>query len=108
MKLIFSFLILFTLKAQSQQIEIIKFNAADTSSIADNNVYLINNEDFDELLNLGSSEYKLVYTYAAWCKPCVETLPEVLDLVARNKNNIDFYLITAQDENNINEFKRIR
>ena len=108
MKFVFFFLVLFSLKAQSQQIEVSRFNAVEVVDIEDNHVYLIDNEDFDSLLNVGNSEYKLVYTYAAWCKPCIETLPKVLDLVEKNENEIDFYLITPEDENDNTEFKRIR
>lgn len=108
MRIIFFFLILFSLNAQSQQLDVIRFNDVEVADIENYNVYLIDNDDFDSLLNVGNSEYKLIYTYAAWCKPCVETLPKILDLVTRNKSKIDFYLITAQDENNTSEFNRIR
>lgn len=108
MKFIFFFLILFSLKAQSQQIEVIKFKAVEVAEIEDDNVYLIDNDDFDSLLNVGNSEYKLIYTYAAWCRPCIETLPKVLDLIEKNKNEIDFYVISPEDENDNNEFHKIR
>jgi thiol-disulfide isomerase/thioredoxin len=42
--------------------------------------------------------------WATWCPPCIAELPSIQKLYDQYKDQVDFYLITQEDENTINEF----
>lgn len=63
-----------------------------------NVAYDINYDTFNFLKDNNNKKMSLIYTYALWCKPCRETLPEILKIANNNKKNIDFYLILTESK----------
>jgi len=58
-------------------------------------IFVLNDSTFECLVK--ANRKKIFYSYAFWCKPCVEKLPEVIDFC--NQNGIELYilLIHSQD-----------
>lgn len=53
------------------------------------NVIEVSAKEIKELMNKSDKEYQLLYSYASWCKPCMEIIDQVLKLSKKDK--IAFY-----------------
>lgn len=60
-----------------------------------NDIYELDIEQLKNLIESSPKKYHLIYTFGYWCKPCIETLPEVLKLTNENKN-IQLYLLNIE------------
>lgn len=70
------------------------------------NIYEINKNDFHGLIKNSKKKYHLIYVFAWWCKPCIETFPAVLDHFYKNKN-IELYILNIE-RNNSKDLKHLQ
>jgi thiol-disulfide isomerase/thioredoxin len=61
-------------------------------------VYSLNSENFLELITSSTKEYHLFYSFATWCGPCREYLPMLLDLVEKNSDNLELYVLIIEKD----------
>jgi thiol-disulfide isomerase/thioredoxin len=61
-------------------------------------------------INLSRSEDKVILLnyWATWCAPCIAELPDLENLYADYKQEIDFYFITSEDPKVVNSFLKKR
>lgn len=65
--------------------------------LTSNNIAHLNTQEFVSVLDSSTKDFKVIYTFATWCKPCIEILPTVIEIA--NKDNVDFYLTTFEKIN---------
>lgn len=58
-------------------------------------IYLLNAEDFKNLITKSSKEYHLIYSFGYWCKPCRETMPKLMEVI-RNRENLALYPLMVE------------
>lgn len=59
------------------------------------NIFIINDE---KLICLLKNENKtIIYSYAFWCKPCVEELPHIINFA--NNKKVNLYILLIHNEN---------
>jgi len=46
--------------------------------------------------------------WATWCKPCIEELPTVIELYKKNKNTVDFFIISKESNDEIMEYLKAK
>lgn len=82
----------YELKYASESInEIINYNTHDSLV----KFYITDYKTTDSLIKLSNKQYKIVFIYTYWCKPCIETLPQVQAYVNEHQNNFDLFIITG-------------
>jgi len=59
------------------------------------NVYSLNKTEFETLISESEKSYHLVYSFATWCKPCLESLPKVLYFI-KNNPNVQLYILNIE------------
>ncbi|MCZ6703895.1 MAG: hypothetical protein O6940_12765 [Ignavibacteria bacterium] len=91
--LLVSILIVFTLSIKAK---------AQTDTINSSIKFIIvdKNELMDEMGKNNSVRFHLIYTYAKWCKPCIEHLPKIIN-ESKKIESLKLYLLDYEDEASI-------
>lgn len=58
-------------------------------------IQIISAQDFYHLIDSSTKDYHLLYSFAYWCKPCLETIPGVLE-VRNTYPNLQFYPLLTE------------
>lgn len=65
-----------------------------------NKIYSLNKNEFDALVKANNNhDFHLVYSFATWCKPCVEFLPKLLGWVESN-TSVKLYILNIEKDGN--------
>lgn|SRR5690606_5422146 len=64
----------------------------------ENEIFSLSNNELNHLITTLKKEKTLIYTFGWWCEPCIEKLPEILNLKNKYKDKIDLILLTAEKE----------
>src|SRR5690625_7713015 len=64
----------------------------------ENEIFSVSNNELNHLITTLKKEKTLMYTFGWWCEPCIEKLPEILNLKNKYKDKIDLILLTAEKE----------
>ncbi|SHI73305.1 TlpA family protein disulfide reductase [Flavobacterium haoranii] len=75
-----------------------RFFAEDKKSLGNVKLYKIDNISLLEMINKSEKKLKIVLFYGFWCPPCKEMLPKLIELSKKNEDNIDLFLITAEQD----------
>lgn len=78
---------------------------SDTSF--NDNIYGISVVELNKLLIKSNTKFQLVSFYAYWCKPCLESLPDIIGIGQDNANKISLYYITPDNWADINYSKKL-
>lgn len=93
--------------------EVYKEYSKNPSNIEGLDIYELNEKNLEYLLSNSKKEFKIIYTFGFWCRPCVEYLPSLLDFVNR-RNDIELIILLSERDDsknllgNLNYFKKIK
>ncbi|HLT65789.1 MAG TPA: hypothetical protein VKZ80_05495 [Flavobacterium sp.] len=65
------------------------------------NIYSINKDDILQLVKLSKKKYHILYSFATWCGPCREYLPNLLRFIAEN-DDVELYILLIEKNNSRN------
>ncbi|MFA6950024.1 MAG: hypothetical protein WCQ70_05005 [Lentimicrobiaceae bacterium] len=70
------------------------FNLCSFAQERDQSIQLvmINDSLLKELINQSGKDYNLVVNYTGWCKPCVASLPKLIELSSKYANVETFFI----------------
>ncbi|MEM7374515.1 MAG: hypothetical protein AAF587_38340 [Bacteroidota bacterium] len=69
-------------------------------------IYEISHQELHRLFQQSDKQYKLIYTFGVWCKPCIELLPTVLNLSDEHADKLDLYTVITENRTNILQLSR--
>lgn len=81
--------------AQFNIIKVDTLKDAEFGNLEKNSFYQV--DDASKLryfIKKSDKNYKIVYTFTDWCKPCREKFPKILDFEKEYKNNLDVFYLT--------------
>lgn len=64
-------------------------------------IYEVDHEETHRLFQQSDKQYKLIYTFGVWCKPCIELLPTVLELSNEHANKLELYTFITENRPNM-------
>ncbi len=65
-----------------------------------NEIYSLNKAEFDSLVKTDKDhQFHLVYSFATWCKPCLEYLPKLLKWTNSNPS-VKLYILNIEKDGN--------
>jgi len=59
-----------------------------------NVIYSLNKSELDNIVKQSHKKYTLIHSFAVWCVPCVEGLPEYVNFRNEMKDEVLFLLLT--------------
>lgn len=68
---------------------------AQSTSEKSLDIYLLNRTDFKKLIAQSDKKYHLIYSFGYWCKPCLESMPKVMDIV-NERDDLAFYPLIVE------------
>ena len=77
---------------------------SEGDAIFNETMRLIDLEGNTVYLSPSTDRFKLINFWATWCPPCVAEMPSLASLYEAYGNEVDFYLITQEDEAVVKEF----
>ncbi|MFC6096508.1 TlpA family protein disulfide reductase [Flavobacterium qiangtangense] len=70
----------------------------DNILLANVKLYKIDNVSLLQMIEKSTKKLKIVLFYGYWCTPCREMLPKLIELAEKNKDNIDLFVITGEQD----------
>lgn len=67
-------------------------------------IYAVNSSDIDCLAKNNKKEFLIIYTFGIWCAPCIQHLPNALNL--EDNYNANVYVLLIDEENDKNLIER--
>jgi len=71
------------------------FAQSDEPSKLPDQINVITAEKLYSIIDASPAKLHLLYSFAYWCKPCLETMPKVLEVMEDNPQ-VDFYPLTVE------------
>lgn len=58
----------------------------------------------NEILQFNDNKIIFINFWATWCRPCIEELPSIFELIKNKSDKVDFYIISKEPNEEIKEF----
>ena len=88
------FLIFFGIFATAQTQAFKLISLGDFEFVQKKEVYGVNAEVLQKKIGKDQSQYKLIYTFTDWCKPCREMMPQIITFIHENESKVSPYFVT--------------